>query len=122
MEKNESSGQLNDSSGQLVVVGASAGGIEALATLVSTLPTDFPAPIVIAQHLDPRRISHLGEILSRHSTLPVRTVTNHEPLQSGTVFVVPSNRHVEVSDHAVELREDHEAGRPKPSVDLLMST
>ncbi|MFI5276192.1 MAG: chemotaxis protein CheB, partial [Ktedonobacterales bacterium] len=48
---------------QLVVVGSSAGGIEALQTFVSTLPRDFPAPIVIAQHLDPKRPSHLGEIL-----------------------------------------------------------
>lgn len=114
--------EKNASGGPLVVVGSSAGGIEALATLVSTLPSDFPAPIVIAQHLDPRRISHLEEILSRHSTLPVRTVTNHEPLQPGTVFVVPSNRHVQVSDHAVELRDDHDSGRSKPSVDLLLST
>ena len=40
---------------QLVVVGSSAGGIDALSVLVSTLPALFPAPIVIAQHLDPRR-------------------------------------------------------------------
>jgi two-component system CheB/CheR fusion protein len=44
----------------LVVVGSSAGGVGALSTLVSTLTTDFPAPIVLAQHLDPQRESHLG--------------------------------------------------------------
>src|SRR5690242_17766685 len=59
---------------QLVAVGASAGGIDALSTLVSTLPEGFPAPVVIAQHLDPRRRSHLPEILSRKSALPVRSV------------------------------------------------
>src|SRR5690242_12657478 len=58
----------------LVVVGSSAGGIEALSTLVATLAADFPAPVVLAQHLDPRHPSHLGEILARRSTLPVRTV------------------------------------------------
>src|SRR6188472_2969649 len=49
----------------LVVIGASAGGVEALAALVGTLRAPFPAPIVIAQHLDPTRPSHLGEILAR---------------------------------------------------------
>ena len=60
---------------RLVVVGSSAGGVDALLTFVATLPSDFPAPIIVAQHLDPRRQSHLGEILSNRSVLPVRTVS-----------------------------------------------
>ena len=106
---------------QLVVIGASAGGIEALSTLVSTLPRDLPAPIVIAQHLDPALPSRLGTILTRHSTLPVRTVTERMPLEPGVVFVVPSNRDVEIADHEVRLRTDS-AGRSRPSVDLLLSS
>jgi len=106
---------------QLVVIGASAGGIDALSTLVATLSRDFPAPIVIAQHLDPAHASHLGEILARRGPLPVRTVTDHEALQPGVVFVVPANRHVEITDHAVGLRADDQ-GRSKPSVDLLLSS
>ena len=106
---------------QLVVIGASAGGIEALSTLVSTLPRDLPAPIVIAQHLDPALPSRLGTILTRHSTLPVRTVTERMPLEPGVVFVVPSNRDVEITDHEVRLRADT-AGRSRPSVDLLLSS
>src|SRR5215211_5132402 len=55
---------------QLVVVGASAGGIEALSVVVAALPKDFPVPIVVAQHLDPGRPSHLEQILAARSTLP----------------------------------------------------
>jgi two-component system, chemotaxis family, CheB/CheR fusion protein len=106
---------------QLVVVGSSAGGIEALSELVSSLPEDFPAPIVIAQHLDPEKESHLKDILSRRSRLPVQTVTDHEPLQDGVVFVVPANRHVNITDSEIGLSEDS-AGRPMPSVDLLLSS
>ncbi|HEU5330904.1 MAG TPA: chemotaxis protein CheB [Thermomicrobiales bacterium] len=106
---------------QLVVIGASAGGIEALATLVATLPPNFPAPIVLAQHLDPRRPSHLQEILTRRSTLPVRTVVDRAPLEPGVIFVVPANRHVQMSDHAITLQTAG-AGRPMPSVDLLLSS
>ena len=55
----------NETASTQLVVWLVGGGIEALPTFVSTLPRDFPAPIVIAQHLDPKRPSHLGEILER---------------------------------------------------------
>ena len=104
---------------QLVVVGSSAGGIEALSTLAGTLPEDFPAPIVIAQHIDPARESHLGEILQRRGRLPVRSVTDTMALAPGVIFVVPANRHVEIVDGHVRVRTDTTNG-PTPSVDLLL--
>jgi two-component system CheB/CheR fusion protein len=105
----------------LVVVGSSAGGVEALSRLVATLPTTFPAPIVIAQHLDPARPSHLGAILERRSNLPVRTVGDREPLLPGVVYVVPADRDIEVTDHHVRLLSDA-ARHSKPSVNLLFSS
>src|SRR5256714_1588351 len=105
----------------LVVVGASAGGIEALSTLVSTLAVDFPAPLVIAQHRDPSRSSILADILARHTTLPVRLVTDHAPLEGGVIFVVPANHDVEITNHALNLPVD-EGGRLKPSIDRLFSS
>ncbi len=110
-----------ESVSQLVVVGASAGGIEALSTLVATLSTAFPAPIVIAQHLDPSRPSHLQAILARRSSLPVVTVQDHARLDNGTIYVVPSNHHIEITDHDVTVLPDG-PGRPKPSVDLLLTS
>ncbi len=105
----------------LVVVGSSAGGIEALSILVSTLPKEFPAPIVLAQHLDPSRPSNLGPILERRSTLPIVIVSDETPLEPGKVYVVPSNRHVSIHDGTVKFESDH-ADRPRPSVDLLLSS
>src|ERR687891_291203 len=86
---------------RLVVVGSSAGGVDALITFVAKLPGDFPAPIVVAQHLDPRRQSHLGEILSNRSVLPVRTVSGDQPLEPGIVYVIAAGRDVEITDHAL---------------------
>lgn len=108
----------------LVVVGSSAGGVEALSTLVATLPADFPAPLVLAQHLDPHHLSHLSEILARRSALPVRTVVDRERLEPGVVYVVPSNRHVEIADHMarVSANEAHDDRRPKPSIDRLLTS
>lgn len=107
----------------LVVVGSSAGGVGALSTLVSTLNKSFPAPIVLAQHLDPQRPSHLGSILERKSVLPIVVVSEHEPtpLEKGKIYVVPANRHVRIVDGHVHLEADH-ADRPKPSVDMLLSS
>ena len=116
MARSTASGEL-----QLVVIGSSAGGIEALSRLVASLPSDFPAPIVIAQHLDPRRPSHLHEILARHATLPVRVVEDREALENGVIFVVPSNRLVEISHGDLRLR----AARPgavAPSIDVLLES
>jgi PAS domain S-box-containing protein len=106
---------------QLVVIGSSAGGIEALSRVVASLPADFPAPIVIAQHLDPRRPSHLGEILARHATLPIKVVEDSASLEDGVIFVVPSNRLVEIVDHDMRLRPAT-PGSVAPSVDLLLES
>ena len=112
-----------DANKDLVVVGSSAGGVGALTTLVSTLDKNFPAPIVLAQHLDPQRPSHLGTILERRSTLPIVVVSETPPtqLESGKIYVVPANRHVKISDGLVLLEDDH-ADRPIPSVDRLLSS
>lgn len=116
------SDELKDGN-DLVVVGSSAGGVGALSTLVSTLHTSFPAPIVLAQHLDPQRPSHLGSILERRSTLPIVLVNEDAPtpLEKGKIYVVPSNRHVKIIDGHVNLEKDN-VERPKPSVDILLSS
>lgn len=106
---------------QLVVVGSSAGGIDALSMLVSTLPADFPAPIVIAQHLDPNRPSALRTILARRTALPVHTVEDQVRLEAGTIYVVPANRHVSIFDSTITLQIDG-VGRPSPSINLLLET
>src|SRR5215510_1796346 len=112
--------QVSESS-HLVVVGSSAGGIEALGVLVSGLPATFPAPIVLAQHLDPNRPSQLAAILERRTDLPIVMVGEDTPLEKSTVYVVPSNRHVVIRDGHVGLESDH-GDRPRPSVDLLLSS
>jgi len=119
MNDDNSGNKTND----LVVVGSSAGGVGALSTLVSTLNKNFPAPVVLAQHLDPQRPSQLGSILERRSNLPVIIVGEQSPtpLERGKIYVVPANRHVKIRDGHVLLEGDH-GDRPKPSVDLLLSS
>src|SRR3989440_8891861 len=113
--------KVTTGTGDLVVVGSSAGGVEALSILVSTLPADFPAPIVLAQHLDPSRPSSLDGILQRRTQLSIDVVNSRTHLQPGKIYVVPANRHVTIDDSYVEVQGDHNK-RPRPSVDLLFSS
>src|SRR5436853_2181734 len=105
----------------LIVVGSSAGGIEALSILVGTLPDNFPAPVVLAQHLDPTRPSNLDQILQKHTTLPIEVVTTSSVLQPRRIYVIPSNHHVSINNYHVEVKDDAFT-RPRPSVDTLLST
>ncbi len=122
MEKSQVPQRLYD----LVVVGASAGGIEALSVLVATLPANLPVPLVIAQHLDPTVPSHLEQILARRSALPVQSVgdSRTERLEVGTIYVVPADRDVEITGGKVQLRTGMRQHRqhPMPSIDRLFTS
>src|SRR5215472_13869282 len=105
----------------LVVVGSSAGGVEALSVLVNTLPADFPAAVVLAQHLDSSRPSTLDSILQRRTVLPVEVVNSSSALKAGKIYVVPSNHHIVIKNGHVRMQED-QIRRPRPSVDVLFSS
>jgi two-component system CheB/CheR fusion protein len=105
----------------VVVIGASAGGVEALSTLVATLPTPFAAPIVIAQHLDPTRPSHLEEVLARRSTLPLETARDQQPLEAGHIYLAPPNQQIELLDGRIALHATTDE-RYRPSIDLLFES
>src|SRR5262245_26015341 len=107
---------------RLVVVGSCAGGTDALSELVGHLAKGFPAPVVVAQHLDPRRPSHLKDILERRTPLAIETVTDKSKLLPGVVYLVPADRDVSVVDGTVAVDEGKSKSRPKPSVDRLFSS
>jgi two-component system chemotaxis response regulator CheB len=107
----------------VVVVGASLGGRAVLEALLAPLPADFPAPILVAQHIDERMRSHLPELLARHSRMPVRHATAGERLQAGTVYVAPPGRHLLVADDArCALSDGPRVSFARPAVDLLFAS
>ncbi len=120
MEKHLMDGDVAQlSERQLVVVGSSAGGIEALSTLVESLPEDFPAAIILAQHLDPNRPSRLDSILAGKTALTVEVVHDHTVTQPSTIYVIPPDRHVRVLEGELEVLPDGDS-RPTPSIDTLL--
>jgi two-component system CheB/CheR fusion protein len=94
----------------IVAVGASAGGVRALQTLFSTMPTDTGAAFVVVIHLDPERRSELPAILGARTRMPVVQVRDRCKLEADHVYVIPPDRRLEMVDHevsAVEFDEPH---------------
>lgn len=100
------------------MVGASAGGIESLSMLLGGLTASFPVPIIIAQHLDPTHGSHIVDVLSRRSALPVRPLDEGSALERGVAYVVPPGHDAELTDEGVALVPRQHPG-PTPSIDRL---
>ena len=79
---------------EAVVVATSLGGREALERLLAPLPVDFPAAVLVVQHLNARSPSFLPELLARRTRLAVKHAACGEPLRPATVFVAPPGRHL----------------------------
>lgn len=107
----------------LVAIAASAGGLNALSQVLSGLPEDFPATIVIVQHLDPRNRSLMADILSRRTPLPVKQAEDKEQIKLGTVYIAPPNRHLLVNaDGTFSLTQTELVHFVRPSADLLFDS
>src|SRR4051794_33155537 len=106
----------------IVVVGASAGGVEALTTLVRGLREDFAAPIIVVMHLPPAGTSVLPAILNRASPLPALAVVDGEALAPGRIYVGPPDHHVIVGRGELSLSHGPRENGHRPAVDVLFRT
>ncbi len=103
----------------IVVVGASAGGVEALGRLCAGLPADFPAAICVVQHLSPDAHSMLDKLLGRAGQLPVSVPQDGEPVLPGHVYVAPPDWHMLLRPGRLLLRRGPHENRSRPSIDVL---
>ena len=83
----------------LIVIAASAGGIQATSHVLANLPRDFPAAVAVVQHRTRRPDRYLDRILNRASQLPVVSAKDGQAIESGVVYVAPSDQHLTVTDH-----------------------
>jgi two-component system, chemotaxis family, protein-glutamate methylesterase/glutaminase len=103
----------------IVVVGASAGGVEALVELMRDLPADLPAAIFIVLHVAATETSVLPRILERHSDLPVKHAIDGEPIVLGQVYVAPPDRHLLIHPDHVRVVRGPRENNHRPAVDPL---
>ena len=106
-----------------MVVGASAGGVEALIRFVRALPADLDAAVLVVLHVPARAPSALAGILARHGKLPTRSAGDDEPLTPGLILVAAPDHHLVVAspDRAASARGPRENGH-RPSIDALFRT
>ena len=103
----------------IIVIGASMGGVEALSQLVAQLPPRLAASVFIVLHVSPDSRSLLPEILSRMGPLPAVHPVDHEPLEHGRIYVAPNDHHLLVEPgHVRVVRGPMENGH-RPAVDPL---
>ena len=103
----------------VIVIGASAGGIITLRQLLTMLKPDLPAAIVIVQHLHPRFPSSLDKLLSSQSALPVTFANDGESIQHGQVYIAPPDNHVLVEPGRLRVVRGPRENRHRPAVDPL---
>lgn len=107
----------------IVAIGASAGGLHALMSVVGSLPADFPAAVVIVQHLDPKHRSMLADILGRHTPLRVKEAEDGETIAPGVIYTAPPDRHLLVNgDGTLSLSRSELVHFLRPSADLLLES
>ena len=103
----------------IVVVGASAGGVEALADLAASLPDDLQAAVFVVLHLPATGTSALPEILRRRGPLPAAHVKDGEPIRPGNIYVAPPDHHVLLRTGQVHLSRGPRENGHRPAIDPL---
>ncbi len=106
-----------------IVIGASAGGVEALSELLPALPPDFGPAVFIVLHLPRERPSLLVEIFENRCALPVREAEDKEPIEPGTVYFAPPDYHLLIEkNRRIALSADEPVHFSRPSIDVLFES
>jgi two-component system CheB/CheR fusion protein len=106
----------------VVGIGASAGGLEALRSFILHLPPLDNVACVVAQHLDPKHHSILGELLARDTDLEVVEVRHNDWIRPKAIFVTPFDRHITIANGRFRLIKPTTSSGPKPSVDYFFTS
>jgi len=103
----------------VVVVGASAGGMDALQKLVAALPEGLPAAVFVVWHMSPGVRSVLPEVLTRSGPLPAQHPKDGDPIQPGRIYVAPSDHHMLLERDYIRIAKGPKENRFRPAVDPL---
>jgi two-component system chemotaxis response regulator CheB len=103
----------------IVVIGTSLGGVEALPRLVAGFPSDLPAAVLVVQHVGPDSPNYLADRLNAAGPLPAGPAVNNEPLKSGRIYVAVPDHHLMIENDRLRLTRGPRESHARPSVDVL---
>lgn len=106
----------------LVVVGASWGGLQALKWLLGGLPDDFPTPIVVAQHRSTDSSDVMVRMLQCHSSLVISEASDKDAIEAGHVYIAPPDYHLLVEPGSLALSTDEFVHHSRPSIDVAFES
>ena len=107
---------------EIIVVGASWGGLAAVRAIVGALPADFDIPIVIVQHRHRDSDSRLGRFIVRHTHMHVCDVEDKMPVEPGRLYVAPPDYHTMVEEGHLALSTDAPVRYSRPSIDVMLTS
>lgn len=103
----------------IVVIGASSGGVEAIVRVASAFPPDFPAAVFVVLHVSPLSPSVLPQILSWSSRIPATHPADGETIKPGHIYFAPPDRHLLVTPDHIEVTAGPRENHHRPSIDVL---
>ncbi|WP_095152233.1 chemotaxis protein CheB [Pseudomonas sp. Irchel s3b5] len=108
---------------EAIVIGASAGGVEALLSILGTLREGFTLPIIVVLHLPDQRCSHLAEVFARRVALPVIEACDKTPVDAGTLYFAAPGYHLSVEqDRSFSLSLEPRLHHSRPAIDYLFES
>ena len=107
----------------LIVIGASLGGLKAVSHLLGALPPDLPAAIILIQHLSPHSVSRLASILNAQTQLTVEDASPGHRIELGHVYVAPCDQHLTIDRFArLRLNTNPRVNYTRPAIDPLFDS
>lgn len=112
----------HDAPTRIVGLGASAGGLAALAQFFEQVPVDSGLGYVVVQHLDPTHKALLSELLQRVTPMPVREATEGLRIEANAVYVIPPNAELHVAHGVLHLGKAEQPRGMRLPIDVLLSS
>ena len=102
----------------IIVMGGSAGSIEAIKDIVRALPADLPAALFVVIHMSPRARSYLASILTNLGGLPAVQAVNGQRIEPGHIYVAPPDRHLVIANDHIHMTRGPKEGLHRPSINV----
>jgi two-component system, chemotaxis family, protein-glutamate methylesterase/glutaminase len=114
---------MSDSRTEAIVIGASAGALEALSVILPALPSQYALPVIVVVHVPPDKKSLLAQLFQAKCRIRVQEAEDKEPIRGGTVYLAPPDYHLLVEkDKTLSLSSDEPVLFSRPSIDVLFES